>query len=82
MKYLSGETIEAGDTIRYHSEPGRVEFVVTHKVGNASLDWYVDEFPGGGAMIEAHSFGSVFLGVEDLHDLLEFVSRGAADPKA
>ena len=82
LKYLSGEAIQAGDTIRYHGEPGRVEFVVTHKVGDASLDWFIDTFPGGGAMIEAQGFGSVFLGLENLDEDLEFVSRGTADPKA
>jgi hypothetical protein len=80
MKYLSGETIEAGDIIRYHGEPGRVEFVVTEEVGNSSRDWFLDTFPGGGAMIEAHGFGNVFLGLENLDEDLEFVSRGSANP--
>jgi hypothetical protein len=39
------------------------------------MDWYLDQFPGGGAMIKATGFGSVFLGVNDIDESLEFKSR-------
>jgi hypothetical protein len=73
--YVTGEAIQAGDRVRYHGEQGRVDFVVTDSAGQASLDWYLREFPGGGAMIVAEGFGSVFLTVDDLDDFLEFVAR-------
>ena len=73
--YPSGEPIEAGDRIRYHGEQGYVEFVVAER-GDPAFDWYRDQFPGGGAMIVADGFGSVFLGVEDVGDgFLELVAR-------
>jgi hypothetical protein len=75
LSYLSGEVIAAGDLIRYHGKQGYVEFVVTEASGDASSDWYLEEFPGGGAMIVAEGFDRVFLGVKDLDDALEFVAR-------
>src|SRR3982074_427350 len=74
--YDSGENIQAGDRIRYHGETGYVDFVVTEETGDASLGWFLQQFPGG-AMIVAEGFGSVFLGLEDLDDFLEFVARRA-----
>ena len=77
LTYRSGEEIKGGDRITYHGEPGEVEFVVTKKVGDAAKDWYLDQFPGGGVMVTASGFGSVFLGVNDIdEDDLEFTSRG------
>ena len=82
MKYLSGEEIRAGDIIRFHGEPGRVESVVTHKVGDAFLDCFIDKFPGGVVTIEAQRLGNWFLVLENLEEGdLEFVSRCAADPE-
>ncbi|HSF15786.1 MAG TPA: hypothetical protein VLK65_09545 [Vicinamibacteria bacterium] len=53
------------------------------EVGDPSLGWYLETFPGGGIMLWAEGFGSVFLtrdNFDDFDDLLEFVSRdvGAA----
>lgn len=75
LAYWSGEEIRAGDQIRYHDQQGYVEFVVTTMSGDESLDWFLDQFPGGGAMVVAKGFGSVFLGVDELDDFLEFVAR-------
>ena len=75
LAYPSGEAIQAGDQIRYHGEQGHVEFVVIEPTGEAALDWYLGQFPGGGAMIVAQRFGNVFLGVGELDDFLEFVAR-------
>ena len=76
LTYLSGEDIRAGDRIRFHGDAGHVEFVVTEKTGDPGQDWYIDEFPGGGAMIWAEGFGSVFLGLGDIDEDLELMSRG------
>jgi hypothetical protein len=73
--YLSGEEIKSGDRISFHGEPGEVEFVVTDLTGDASMDWYVEEHPGGGVMISAEGFGSVFLPVGAIDERVEFVSR-------
>jgi hypothetical protein len=77
LTYRSGEEVERGDQITYHAEPGKVEFVVTEKVGDPAMDWYVDQFPRGGVMIAARNFGSVFLTESSIDEDLEFVSRGA-----
>ena len=65
LSYRSGEQVKEGDQITYHGEPAEVEFVVTERVGDPSKDWYLDEFPKGGFMIRATSFGHVF--VTDSH---------------
>jgi hypothetical protein len=75
FRYLSGEEIRIGDRITYHNEPGEVDFVVSEKIGDAAMDWYIDQFPGGGVMIVARSFGSVFLSEDDIDENLVFVSR-------
>jgi hypothetical protein len=75
LSYLSGEPIQAGDRILHPGEQGYVAFVVTQRTGDDDLDWYLDEFPGGGAMIVADGFGSVFLDLEGLDDRLTFVAR-------
>ena len=77
-KYLAGELIKAGDRIRYHGDPGFVDFVATERCGDPDIDWFTDEFPGGGVMICSSTMGSVFLGLDDLGDLLEFESRPAS----
>jgi hypothetical protein len=75
LKYLSGEEIRVGDLITYAGESGIVEFVITEKSGDPSMDWYIDEF-GGGIMIRAVRFGNLFIDdIENTEDL-EFVSRG------
>lgn len=74
--YKSGEEIQAGDEIKLHGHPGRVEFVVTHYSGDPAMNWYIDEF-GGGVMIKDEHAGDVFLSVENIEQDagLEFVSR-------
>ena len=77
FNYPSGQDVKPGDRILYHGEPGEVEFVVADRAGDPSKDWYLEQFPGGGCMISAKGFGSVFLGECDIEDL-EFVSRGGS----
>jgi hypothetical protein len=74
--YQSGDEVRAGDRILYHGQPGEVEFVVATKSGDPALDWYLDQYPGGGFMITAVEFGSVFLTADNIDDDLQFVSRG------
>jgi hypothetical protein len=70
LTYFSGEEIRSGDHILYHGEPGHVEFVAAHE--DPETVWYVEQF-GGGCMILAPSFGSVFISEAD--EDLEFVAR-------
>ena len=74
--YQSGEEVKSGDRITYHCEPGEVEFVVASPTGDPAMDWYVQQFPGGGFMINAKGFGKVFLGNSDIDEDLKFVARG------
>jgi hypothetical protein len=60
LTYLSGEEIQSGDRIRYHGEPGHVEFVAER--GDPETGWYVEQC-GSGCMILAQSFGRVFAGL-------------------
>jgi hypothetical protein len=71
--YPSGEEVRPGDRIRYYREPGEVEFVVVERTGNPDMDWYMEEYPGGGYMLNARGFGNVFLTETD--DQLELVAR-------
>lgn len=76
--YRSGTEIKQGDSIRYHGEPGAVEFVVTQPSDDPARNWFVQQFPGGGIMIQAKGFGSVFLGLNDIDEQLEFVNRSGS----
>lgn len=70
LTYQSGEAIMKGDRILYHGKPGEVEFIVEGT--DPTKAWYVEEC-GGGCMITAKGFGSVFTDGDD--EALEFVSR-------
>ena len=73
--YKSGDEIRAGDRILYHEQPGKVEFIIAAKSGDPVLDWYLDQYPGGGFMITAVSFGPVFLTANDIDEDLQLISR-------
>lgn len=75
FSYGTGQQVNVGDLITYHGEPGHVQFVVAGPTGDPSLDWYLTQFPGGGVMIEAEGFGSVFLRADDIGEEVEFVAR-------
>jgi hypothetical protein len=61
---------------KYHGERGEVEFFASQIAGDASHDWYLEEFPSGGMMIIAERCGSVFLVTgEDNDGDLKFVGR-------
>jgi hypothetical protein len=75
--YQSGEEIMPGDLITFHGDAGTVEFVVQGATGDLAQDWYLEEFPGGGIMVVAENWGSVFLNHPAEHEDLDFVSRKA-----
>jgi hypothetical protein len=69
--------IKAGDRVKYHGDPGEIEFVVTEPTGDPAMNWHLEDHPGGGVMITAKAWGGVFLHAEDIpeDEDLEFVSR-------
>ena len=73
--YSTGQEARTGDRIKYHGEMGTVEFVALGETNDPNIDWYIQQYPPGGIMISAESFGSVFLPVGDEHEDLDFVSR-------
>ena len=77
FRYQSGEEVRVGDKITFHGEPGEVEFVVTEKTGDPAMDWYIQEYPGGGIMIKAKNFGSTFMTETDEEEDLILVSRSS-----
>jgi hypothetical protein len=58
LTYVSGEPVMKGDRIRYHGEPGEVEFIA--EGNDPDTAWYVENF-GEGCMITAAGFGSVYV---------------------
>jgi hypothetical protein len=75
FQYESGTEIQKGDHIRYDRGPGVVEFIVDSPTGEAAMDWYLEENPGGGIMISTTGYGNVFLPDPQTEEDLEFVSR-------
>jgi hypothetical protein len=67
---------EPQDQIRYHGEPGTIEVVVVERCGVPERDWFLEQFPDGGAMLTAHGFGAVFLAKSNIDEDLELVARG------
>jgi hypothetical protein len=76
FRYQSGEEIKARDQITYHGESGEVEFVVVEKTGEAAMDWYLNQYPGGGIMLNVNNLGNVFLSEIEKDEDLKFISRG------
>jgi hypothetical protein len=75
FRYQSGEEIRKGERIRYHEDPGEVEFVANRLTGDPESDWYVTEHGGGVGLLVPKSFGRVFLTSTDDDEDLEFISR-------
>lgn len=79
--YKTGEEVRAGDHVRFHAEPGKVEFVAEPDDKNPEKQWYIQEFGGGVMLLEPKYFGSVFLRSSAFTDHesnwedLEFISR-------
>jgi hypothetical protein len=59
-----------------HRNPATVEFVVVEKTADGELDWYVDEYGGGVALLDPVS-GRCFISADEIPDYedLEFVAR-------
>ena len=74
LRYTSGDEIRKGDRIRYDGDRGQVVFLATERLGDPAHDWYLDQFPGGGLMIEVEG-NNIFVGVADIDDELQLVSR-------
>jgi hypothetical protein len=76
--YHSSEEIRPGDLITFHGDSGTVEFVISSTTGDATRDWYLEKFPGGGVMIVVENWGHVFLNLNNFWDEfedLDLVSR-------
>jgi hypothetical protein len=73
--------IKKGDQVRFHGEPGEIEFVVSDDC-DPETRWYWQEFGGGVMVREPKYFRSAFLDADSVKDTedLEFVAR--ADPTA
>lgn len=75
FKYQSGEEVQVGDRVIYGRDSGKVEFMVTEISGDPAMDWYVEEYPGGGFMILTDRGVRVFLQHPEDDEDLELVSR-------
>jgi hypothetical protein len=78
LQYCSGEEIRPGDVVRYHGDPGKVEFVVNKLTGDPAMDWHLNT-NGPGAMVsesEPKHFGRVYVVETQDDEDLEFVARG------
>jgi hypothetical protein len=75
LKYMAGEDIRKGDFVRFHGEPGRVEFIAESLIGDPEIDWHVNEFGGGVMILEPKVFGRAFLPEPDTTEDLVLVSR-------
>ena len=73
--YPSGDAVKPGDRIRYHGEPGGIEFVITEATDVPSRDWFLGEFPGGGVMLRTAGFGNVFVTDTNGEEDLELMAR-------
>ena len=75
FRYQSGREIRTRDRVTYHGETGEVDFVVIEKTGDPALDWYIEQHPGGGVMLQVSNFGNVFLTDTDAQEDLLLVRR-------
>ena len=75
LLYASGDEVKPGDRIRYHGETGDIEFLIPDATGDPSMDWFLEEFPGGGVMVTATGFGRVFVAAADIDEDLELSAR-------
>jgi|CZKY01.1.fsa_nt_gi hypothetical protein len=75
FKYMTGEDVRKGDCVRFHGEPGRVEFVAESSIDDPEITWYVEKFGGGVMILEPTAFGRAFLRDPDVTEDLILVSR-------
>ena len=82
LAYMSGEEIKKGDQVRYHGEPGEIEFVADPFTLDSNTQWYVEKYGGGVMVLEPKVFGSVFLSKPHADEHLEFIRRGCGSTTA
>lgn len=68
--YQSGEEIRQGDRVTYLGSPGEIEIVADALVGDAELDYYLEEVGRGVLIREPRVYGRVFVEVRDIGDVL------------
>jgi hypothetical protein len=78
--YRSGEEIRKGDRILYSGLAGEVELVAVNS-DDPEASWYVQEYGGGVMILEATTFGRVFVKAGRLADDedLEFALRAVEE---
>lgn len=75
--YQSGEEIRKGDRIRYLGNPGEIEVVADILVGDAEIDYYLNEVGRGVLIREPKIYGRVFVEVRGFENL---ILVGRAEP--
>jgi len=73
--YKTGEDIRKGDRVLLHGEAGEVEYLAHPAISDPQTDWYVQEYGGGGMVLEPQYFGRAFLPEAEKSDLY-LVTRG------
>jgi hypothetical protein len=56
---VTGEEIKK-DRVLLHGEPGEIELVADPTVPDSETDWFVQEYGGGGMILEPKYFGRAF----------------------
>jgi len=77
--YQSGEEVRKGDRVTYFGNPGEIEVVADALVGDAEVDYYVEEIGRGVLIREPKIYGRVFVEATDIGD--ELVLLGRAEQK-
>ena len=75
FNYMTGEQVRKGDYVKFHGEPGRVEFVAEPSINDPETAWHVKEFGGGVMILEPKFFGRAFLREPDVAEDLILVCR-------
>jgi hypothetical protein len=75
LRYRSGEEIRKGDRIRFHGEPGEIEFAAETIVGDPFSDWNLTTHGPGVMVLEPKFFGRAYIFETEENEDLEFVAR-------
>jgi hypothetical protein len=77
LKYHDGQPIEKGDLVRFHGEPGRVEFIADRETGSTTADYCFKESGPGAMVVETDTQSRHYvLDTENAEDLV-LVARQA-----
>jgi hypothetical protein len=79
LTYQSGEEIKKGDSVLFHGYPAQIEVVAIERTGEATNDWYIDQYAGGIMILDGVA-GRTFIPADQICDCedLEFISRATA----